>query len=194
MVADLEVLAICGSHRRKENSNTAYMMRKVLEGMGFKDPEIKDRIIYLSDEHINIAYCEGHDKCLEDGDCYEEPHKCTISDSMDTIYEKMRKADAFIFGSPAYDGNVSGRFKTFTDRLVPFWHSRELKEKKAVLVASAQFGPSAAACILAMNRLCEDHDIYVVESATATEKNLKTDYKEAEMKALGAALVTEITK
>ncbi len=46
-------------------------------------------------------------------------------------WEPLNNADAIIFGSPTYMGNVSGIFKTFMDGSSPIWYQRKWINKLA---------------------------------------------------------------
>ena len=44
--------------------------------------------------------------------------KCAHQDGLTPILEKIGKADALIFGSPVYCGNITGEMKSFIERLI----------------------------------------------------------------------------
>ena len=44
--------------------------------------------------------------------------KCAVKDSLTPIFKRIERADALIFGSPIYIGNVTGEMHSFLERLV----------------------------------------------------------------------------
>ena len=54
--------------------------------------------------------------CIHCDYCVREKKGCIQEDDMIEAYEKMEKAEAFIIGTPVYNGSVSGQLKTFFDR------------------------------------------------------------------------------
>ena len=61
---------------------------------------------------MNIQCCTACDKCLE-----EESKYCIFDDDMQSLYPKLRDADALIIAGPIYWFTVSAQTKTFMDRL-----------------------------------------------------------------------------
>ena len=57
-------------------------------------------------------------------------------DDMREIYAAMDTSDAYVFASPVYFNQVSGQFKTFLDRLFPYYWDKPLKGRKAVFTLS----------------------------------------------------------
>ena len=52
-------------------------------------------------------------------------------EEIDTHWANLEAADAIVFGSPTYMGNVSGPFKTFMDASSKPWYERKWKDKLA---------------------------------------------------------------
>jgi multimeric flavodoxin WrbA len=52
-------------------------------------------------------------------------------EEIDTHWQTLEAADAIIFGSPTYMGNVSGPFKTFMDASSKPWQEQKWKDKLA---------------------------------------------------------------
>lgn len=121
-IKTMKVIGISGSPR---NQNTYNIIKTILEISGF-DYEI----IFLKDK--NIKPCKDCRKC-------HKTYKCGIKDDMQNICDKLTKAECIVFGSPTYFHNVSGIFKNYMDRCLPFYLSEKLKGKKAVLVTSGGF-------------------------------------------------------
>ena len=100
----MKILAINGSHR--PGKNTAAMLNIVLEEI--KADGFSTELLELYE--YNIKLCKSCNKCLAKPEC------AIKDDDMALIGEKMVNADAIIFGSPVYFGNVTGIFKIFIDR------------------------------------------------------------------------------
>jgi multimeric flavodoxin WrbA len=96
-------------------------------------------MVWLID--LNIGYCTGCLRCAFEGACWQQ-------DGMTDLYPKLIEADAIVYGSPCYYGNVSGLFKSFMDRSIALgymgigkesemeMHGRKpLAEKPAVIVS-----------------------------------------------------------
>ncbi len=94
------ILGICGSGRQE--SNTAALMEVILQEAG-----APSELIRLID--IDLGYCTGCMRCAFEGACWQQ-------DGMTGLYQKLIDADALVYGSPCYHGNVSGLFKSFMDR------------------------------------------------------------------------------
>lgn len=101
------VIGINGSPHK--DGTTSFMLKKFLRSV--KRHEGKTELIHLIDK--NIRPCLG---------CYSKNPKlcrypCVQKDDMQTIYPKLIKADAIVFGTPVYWFNMSGPMKNFIDRL-----------------------------------------------------------------------------
>ena len=116
----MKVTAIVGSPRRTGNS--AKLVEAVLEGVTESGAEAS--IHYLGEK--TIKPCTGCYTC-------EKTKECVIKDDdMVEIYTDMETADAYVFASPVYFNQVSGQFKTFLDRVFPYYWGKPLKGRKAV--------------------------------------------------------------
>ncbi len=116
----MKVTAIVGSPRRKGNS--AKLVEEILEGAKERGAEVS--IHYLGEK--TIKPCIGCYSC-------EKSKTCVIKDDdMQGIYPDMESADAYVFASPVYFDQVSGQFKTFIDRIFPYYWDKPLKNRKAV--------------------------------------------------------------
>ncbi len=100
----MKVLAINGSHR--PGKNTAAMLNMALEEIAAQD--VLTELVELSE--VDIKLCLSCNKCLMKPEC------AIKDDAMAGLAKKMIEADAIIFGSPVYFGNVSSLFKIFMDR------------------------------------------------------------------------------
>jgi multimeric flavodoxin WrbA len=89
---------------------TAACARAACEGISRAGGEVKE--IRLND--LNIGSCKACDHGW--GTCREE-HFCKVLDDFQALHEQVRKADAFVFVTPVYWGDLSESLKNFTDRL-----------------------------------------------------------------------------
>lgn len=103
------VLAICGS--RNPQGQTARAVDAVLEGVVKAGGQVER--VFLPELHI-----ERCRQCDERGwgTCRTEGH-CCIEDDMDALIAKIRAADALLFATPVYYGDLSESMRAFTDRL-----------------------------------------------------------------------------
>ncbi|VVS93908.1 flavodoxin family protein [Desulfoluna spongiiphila] len=98
------VVGITGSPRRK--GNTEMLVSGVLTGV----TETGGEVIPFSVADGDIGGCTG---CMR---CRRVP-RCSIDDRMTLIYEAVMRADAVVFGSPVYMGQMSAQAKAVVDRL-----------------------------------------------------------------------------
>lgn len=105
MKTQVVILGINGSARK--NGNTAKLLKKVLSFA--KELGAKTEIMYLIDKDIKPCI-----SCLAAGKC---TYPCRIKDDMQEIFEKIKKVDCIILGSPTYWYSLSGLMKNFLDRL-----------------------------------------------------------------------------
>lgn len=100
----MKILGFVGSPR--SGGNTATLVSQALQGAQAAGAEIE--LIHLPSLAISgctgCKYCKTHDACR-------------IEDDMQPIYEKIRRSDAMIFGTPVYFSQMSGQMKLFIDRL-----------------------------------------------------------------------------
>jgi len=118
----MKLLGISGSAR---NKNTNFMLKTVLDATG-----ANFEIIDLKDCKIN--------PCLNCRFCHKT-FECTQKDDMKKLYLKLIETDVVVFASPTYFDNVSGIMKHFMDRCLPFYFSRKLENKKAVVLSVGGF-------------------------------------------------------
>ncbi len=98
------LLGICGSPR---NQGTEYAIRYALnyaaEKFGF-DTE------FWSVRNKKINFCLHCDYCIR------EKKGCVNKDDMEDLYFKLEEAKFLLFGTPVFQGNLSGQLKTVMDR------------------------------------------------------------------------------
>ena len=103
-----KVLIVSGSLR--VGSNSEILAHEVEKGALEAGNEVE--FITLKDK--NIQFCRGCLACQKLG-------KCVIQDDMNTLIEKVQKADVLIFVTPIYYYEMSGQLKTFLDRCNPLF-------------------------------------------------------------------------
>ncbi|MDL2270436.1 flavodoxin family protein [Methanobrevibacter sp. OttesenSCG-928-I08] len=96
------IFGICASPR---GNTTEYVLKSALETMENKGYETKSFFMKGKD----LKPCQHCDYCLEN-------KKCIINDSMQEIYENLRKADGIIMATPVHSGGASAQISTIMDR------------------------------------------------------------------------------
>lgn len=104
----MKVIGLVGSPRN--GSNTEILIKEALRGANEAGAETKS--FNLSEMDINP--CKA---CMN---CKRHAGECATADDMQIIYDEIKKADAFILGSPVYMWQMSAQAKIFTDRLYAF--------------------------------------------------------------------------
>ncbi|NOQ48579.1 MAG: flavodoxin family protein, partial [Methanococcoides sp.] len=97
-------LGISGSPRKKA---TDRMVRAALE---YAEEKYDVEIEYFSAKGKDLKFCIHCDYCVR------TKQGCIHKDDIVELYEKMEWADAWIIGSPVYQGTVSGQTKIIMDR------------------------------------------------------------------------------
>ena len=105
-----KIYAINGSPRK--NKNTATLLDKVLEGAKKADPDVlAERIDLYSLKYTGCRSCFACKR--KDGASYG---KCAVRDDLYDVLEKLRDADAVVFGSPIYYRTITGQLHAFYER------------------------------------------------------------------------------
>ncbi len=100
----ITLLGISGSPRLK---STHYAVNEALDYARSRHGVETD---YFSVQKKDIGFCTHCDYCIR------KKQGCIQDDAMGELYEKLLAADAWILGSPVYQGQVSGQLKTVLDR------------------------------------------------------------------------------
>ncbi len=107
---------------------------------GNTDILVKEIIAGTEPTDVNINLAELRNKKIADCiGCYacSKESKCSLSDDMIDIRNKVEQADLLIFASPLYWGAITGLMKSFIDRLFYYYHSQNkalVSGKKAIVV------------------------------------------------------------
>lgn len=107
----MEIIAINGSPRKKWN--TATILQNALDGAAEAAPDVLTEMINLYD--LKYTGCISCFQCkLIGGPSYG---KCAVKDGLKPVLERVLQADAVIFGSPIYFGDITGMARCFFERL-----------------------------------------------------------------------------
>ena len=98
----MKVIGVNGSPR--EDGNTAFAVRKVLEGAGGEAG-----FFTLN----GIAPCNSCFAC-------KKTQKCVVKDAMQPIYRALEESSLLVLGSPIYLDHVSAQTWTFINRLYAY--------------------------------------------------------------------------
>jgi multimeric flavodoxin WrbA len=106
---------------------------------------------------LNIGACAACDDGW--GTCREQ-HICEVLDDFQALHEQTLKADAYIFATPVYWGDLSESMKAFTDRLRRCEASRGdesgFYQKPMMMVAAAGgSGNGMITCLASQERWIE---------------------------------------
>ena len=106
----MKVIAFNGSPRK--NWNTATLLQSALDGAASMGAETE--LVHLYD--LNFSGCKSCFACkLKDGKSYGH---CALKDDLYPYWEKIENADAIIFGSPIYIGNLTAQMRALIERLL----------------------------------------------------------------------------
>jgi multimeric flavodoxin WrbA len=115
------VLILLGSPRTR--GNTACLAARLAEGARQAGAEVET--VYLHE--LDIRACDACDLCKETG------VDCAIEDDMQSIYPKLRSADALVLASPVYWFTYSAQLKLCIDRMYGlFQNERHLFDGRQV--------------------------------------------------------------
>lgn len=112
----IHVLGLSGSPRRRGNTET--LVDEVLHGAE-QAGAVVDKVI-LSE--CDIAPCDACGACEASGECVHQ-------DDMDMLFDKMRRSQVWVLGTPVYWWGPSAQIKLFIDR----WYAKVfLDQDKAI--------------------------------------------------------------
>jgi multimeric flavodoxin WrbA len=180
----MKVIGICGSQRK--GGNCEMLLKSALAKAREKGAETEFVGLYEKD----IEFCDGCCKCDATG-------SCEIEDDMKGLIRKILAADAVIFATPTYFGDVSGTMKNFIDRLNPAGIGRKMKGKKVCIIAVGAADPMLVErSIETVKTFCKCQLMDVVATMQAKAYKVgeieKGKFKEAED--MGERIVSECKK
>lgn len=100
----IKLLGVSGSPRK---GATAYAVQEALafaESLGDVETE------FISVRGKEIKFCIHCDYCVR------KQEKCVFKDDVAEMYPSMEAADAWVLGTPVYQGTLSGQLKAVLDR------------------------------------------------------------------------------
>jgi len=147
----MKVLGISGSPRK--GGNTEILLREALRAV-----EQMDCTTWLfSMSEKTVAPCRACGGCFETG-------ACVIEDDMRELSSLMSRADAIIWATPVYFGNVTAQLKAVMDRTFAERQKGSLKGKVAgVLTVTRRVGAVQAKSLI--NSFCIAHGMIVAGGA-----------------------------
>ena len=99
-----KLVGICGSPR---NQGTEFAIKYALD---YASKKFGFETEFYTVRGKNIKFCVHCDYCIR------EKKGCMHIDNMIELYPKMEEAKFLLFGTPLFQGNVSGQLKTVMDR------------------------------------------------------------------------------
>lgn len=126
----MKIIAINGSPRR--SGNTATLLHKALEGATAAGAETECIDLYTLNYKgcISCFSCKRKDK---------EHGVCAVKDDLASVLEKVKQADAVLFGSPIYFMNLTSGLQAFLER---FFFSQSIYSREVPSVLGKKM-PSA---------------------------------------------------
>lgn len=123
----MKVVGICASPR--EGGNSEILLDQALKGASDEGSEVSKYVI----ENMDMAPCMACETCATGLDCARE-------DEGNVLLDDLLEADALIFASPIYFGQMSAQGKIFIDRLYSIFRNpnKSLEGKDAVLIFAHQ--------------------------------------------------------
>ena len=98
------LFGICGSPR---NQGTEFAVKYALK---FASEKFGFETDFWSVRNKKIFFCIHCDYCIR------EKKGCIHKDDLKEVYEKLKKSRFLLFGTPVFQGNLSGQIKTVMDR------------------------------------------------------------------------------
>ncbi len=128
----MKILAIIGTGRKKGNTSKLVetFKEKVEHIAETQSLNLEFEKLFLVD--YQIQHCIGCRICFNSGE-----EKCPFrNDDVKVIKQKIMEADAIIFASPVYVGDVSSLMKALIDRLAHVCHRPQFYEKVGLILAT----------------------------------------------------------
>jgi Multimeric flavodoxin WrbA len=97
----MKIIGFSGSPHK--NGNTAWTVEQILSGAN----EVGGETILFSASELDVKPCRGCFGCKTGDD------GCIVKDDMQKVYAELTDADALIFASPIYMGQMTGQAKLF---------------------------------------------------------------------------------
>jgi multimeric flavodoxin WrbA len=183
----MKIMAFVGSPRM--GSNTDILIDKVIEGAKSK-VEIEAEKIYLF--KADIKDCNG---CL--GHIPMPGNKgCPFKDDMSGIMERMKEADAFIWGSPNHCHTISAAMTNFLARALPLVKMMPILDETGKIIGADTFSEVAGKkCVLVVSQgdFSASASALVLRVLDSNLKDFQLD-KVGEVFSMGNILRAEVKK
>lgn len=101
---EIRLLGVSASSRRKA---THYAVNEALR---YAQEKYDAQVEYFTAHRRSIGFCVHCDACVR------KKQGCAFKDDMEELYPMLLRADAWILGTPVYQGHISGQLKTIMDR------------------------------------------------------------------------------
>lgn len=128
----------------RSNGNTAWVVNKILEGAKAQGAAVAA----WQSSQLAIQPCNSCYGCRQGELCGQGALRCIVNDDMQQLYDALTAADAIVFASPVYMGQMSAQAKIFNDRLFgrykPHFHPNfqaEYAAQKKMLLVFTQGNP-----------------------------------------------------
>ena len=106
------ICAVNASPRKKWN--TATLLQCALDGAAAAVPGVQAEMLHLYD--YTYTGCKSCFHCKRLGGRFYG--RCALRDDLAPVLEKLSQADAIVFGSPIYFGDVTGMLRSLEERLL----------------------------------------------------------------------------
>jgi len=174
----MRVLMVSGS--RNPEGQTARAAQAVLEGAGGAGAQVE--AVFLPPLHVErCRQCDeqGWGLCRKEG-------RCAIEDDFAAIVQKLKAADAAVFATPVYFGDMSESIRALTDRLRRI--TRHEAGRSGVERTPVGGGGGAPACCVSLEKVLATCGLDVVDMIPVRRQNLEA--KLPRLRLAGAWLAT----
>ncbi len=181
----MHLVLICGS--RNPAGQTARAAEAVLAGYTRAGGEVERHFLPT----LRLERCRQCDD-MGWGTCRSEGH-CVIDDDMDMLVDKVRQADAVLFATPVYWGDLAESLRAFTDRFrrtaTHMADTTGIKNKPAVgLCVAGGGGGGAPNCCVSLEKVLRTIGFDLVDVIPARRQNLEAQLPRLQQ--VGAWLAT----
>lgn len=119
-----KILVVVGSGHI--HGNTEQLSDAFIKGAKESNNEVTKIIL-----NKDILGCQGCGACQHNG------HQCVIKDEMQNYFSLFDNADILVLASPLYFWSISGRLKSFIDRLYAISTNDEYPHKDTILLMTS---------------------------------------------------------
>ena len=141
----MNIVILSGSPRK--GGNTEMLAESFAQGVSSRH-----NVDFVSVREYNIYPCKGCNSCFKRDD-----KSCIQKDDMQTIYDKLGKADMLVIASPVYFYGISSQLKAIIDRCHNPLRDTFKIRKVALLLVGAATLPELFDSILIQYRLCVNY-------------------------------------